>query len=96
MQWISCNRLEPSLYVGVRGSSLNPDDKPIIPVGVTPGARGQKYYDKTLAKPKAMAPQQNWMTTTAALQPFSNFFTNSIVPLESSDLPLPATTQINL
>lgn len=53
MQWISCNRLEPSLYVGVRGSSLNPNDKPIIPVGVTPGARGQKYYDKTLAKLKS-------------------------------------------
>lgn len=95
MQWISCNRLEPSLYVGVRGFSLNPDDKPIIPVGVTPGARGQKHY-KNLAELKAVAPQQNWMTTTAALQPFSNFFANSIVPLESSDLPLPATTQIKL
>lgn len=95
MQWLSCNRLEPSLYVGVRGFSLNPDDKPIIPVGVTPGARGQKHY-KNLAELKAVAPQQNWMTTTAALQPFSNFFANSIVPLESSDLPLPATTQIKL
>lgn len=95
MQWISCNRLEPSLYVGVRGSNLNPNDKPIIPVGVTPGARGQKHY-KNLAELKAVAPQQNWMTTTAALQPFSNFFANSIVSLESSDLPLPATTQMNL
>lgn len=95
MQWISCNRLKPSLYVGVRGSSLNPNDKPIIPVGVTPGARGQKHY-KNLAELKAVAPQQNWMTTTAALQPLSNFFANSIVPLESSDLPLPATTQIKL
>lgn len=95
MQWISCNRLEPSLYVGVRGFSLNPDDKPILPVGVTPGARGQKHY-KNLVELKAVAPQQNWMTTTAALQPFSNFFANSIVPLESSDLPLPATTQIKL